>query len=103
MTTVRGESDDDLKWLANALKAFEKKHSAAKCIVYRYNPAAIRIKIVDSVFADMTKSERHDYAFGFLKKVPEDTVAQVSVLLCLAPGEHSLLDAEFSDPSPSML
>jgi hypothetical protein len=42
-----------------------------------------RVKIVDPAFHGRSKGERHDYAWGFLHDVPEDILAQISVLLCV--------------------
>ena len=40
---------------------------------------------------------------GFLQGVPEDILAQISVLLCLEPGESAPLDVEFHEPTRSYL
>jgi hypothetical protein len=71
--------------------------------VYRYNPAAIRVKIVDSTLHGRSKGERHDYVWRVLQGVPEDILAQISVLLCLESGESAPLDMEFHEPTRSYL
>ena len=71
------------------------------CLVYRYNPASIRVKIVDDTFHGRSKGKRHDYARGFLNRLPADVLSQISVLLCLEPSESALLDLEFHDPRRS--
>ncbi len=101
MVEILKQSDSDVEQVAAVLSDFEKSHQDADCRVYRYNPAAIRIRIVADVFHGQTKGERHDYALQFLKELPEDVLAQISILLCLAPGESGLLDSEFLDPSQS--
>ncbi len=103
MVTILQSSDDVVEQVANALLAFEKAHPEAECIVYRFNPASVRIRIVDSVFQGLSKSDRHDYALKFLNLLPDDVLAEVSILLCLEPGESSFLDFEFQDPSRSQL
>jgi hypothetical protein len=50
-----------------------------------------------------SKGERHDYAWGFLRGLPEDILAQISVLLCLEPGEGAPLNLEFHEPIRSHL
>lgn len=97
------EPDEALESVANVLDEFEQAHSAAESYVYRYNPASIRVKIVDSVFHGRSKGERHDYALRFLDRLPDDVMSQVSVLLCLEPGETSMMDLEFADSTRSQL
>jgi hypothetical protein len=103
MVTILHEPDDAVERLAAALKVYEQSHEAAACFVYRYNPAAIRVKIIDPTFHGRSKGERHDYVWEFLQGVPEDILAQISVLLCLEPGESAPLDVEFHEPTRSYL
>ena len=103
MVTILHEPDHAVEHIAAALAVYEQTHNAAACFVYRYNPGAIRVKIVDATFHGWSKGERHDYAWGFLQGVPEDILAQISVLLCLEPGESAPLDVEFHEPIRSYL
>ena len=103
MAEIIGPADEATEQVRAVLEDYERSHAAAECFVRRYNPASIRIKIIDPKFHGLSKGERHDYALTFLNALPEDVLAQISVLLCLEPGETSLLDLEFRDPSPSKL
>ena len=103
MVTILQEPDHAVEHIAAALEIYEQTHAAAACFVYRYNPAAIRVKIIDPTFHGQSKGERHDYAWGFLRSLPEDILAQISVLLCLEPGESAPLDVEFHEPIRSYL
>lgn len=103
MVKILQQADDAVDQVAAALSEFEASHEDAECMVYRYNPASIRVKIVDAVFHGRSKGERHDYAMRFLRKVPDDALAQISILLCLEPGESSLLDLEFLDQTRSRI
>jgi len=103
MVTILQEHDHAVEHIAAALEVYEHTHEAAACFVYRYNPAAIRVKIIDPTFHGRSKGERHDYAWGFLRGLPEDILAQISVLLCLEPGESVPLDVEFHEPTRSYL
>jgi hypothetical protein len=75
MVAILQEPDQAVKHIAAALEVYEQTHPAATCFVYRYNPAAIRVKIIDPTFHGQSKGERHDYAWGFLRSVPEDALA----------------------------
>ena len=103
MVKILQQTDDAVDQVAAALAEFEKSYGRSECVVYRYNPASIRVKIVDAVFHGRSKGERHDYAMRFLRRLPEDVLAEISILLCLEPGESSLLDLEFHDPTRSKL
>lgn len=103
MAKIVRNSDEAVEQVAATLEKYEQSHPGAEGFVYRYNPAAIRVKIVDTRFHGLLKGERHDLAWQFLSCLPEDVLAQVSVLLCLAPGESALLHAEFDDPPHSYL
>jgi hypothetical protein len=98
MVTILQEPDQAIEHIAAALEVYEQANAAATCFVYRYNPAAIRVKIIDPAFHGQSKGERHDYAWGFLRPVPEDALAQISILLCLEPGKTAPLDLEFHEP-----
>lgn len=98
MVAILQEPDQAVEDVAAALEVYEQTHAAVTYFVYRYNPAAIRVKIIDPTFHGQSKGERHDYAWGFLRRVPEDALAQISILLCLEPGETATLDWEFQEP-----
>ncbi len=103
MVKILDDADDAVDQVATALEAYETSHKGSECFVRRYNPASIRVKIVDTTFHGRSKGERHDYARRFLRTLPEDVLSQISVLLCLEPDESSLLNLEFHDPSRSYL
>jgi stress-induced morphogen len=103
---VRGDADAAVQALKSALDAYEAEHPGAEAALYRYNPASIRLRVIDRRFKGMTKSRRHADVWDFLAaRVDEDTLADVSQLLTLAPSElkTSFANAEFDDPVPSNL
>jgi stress-induced morphogen len=103
MVKVLGKADPAVDQLAIALATYEKSNPGAECWVSRYNPASIRIKVVDPAFHGWSKGKRHDHAYSWLNGLAEDVLAQISILLCLEPGEHTLMDLEFHDPVRSWL
>lgn len=103
MVQILQEPDSAVEQIAAALEGYEQAHEGAACLVYRYNPASIRVKIIDRTFHGWSKGERHDYAWGFLRRLPEDVLAQISMLLCVEPGENASLDMEFHEPTRSYL
>jgi hypothetical protein len=99
----RGRADAEVHALKGALDEYEAAHPGADAALYRFNPGSIRLRVIDSRFERMAKSARHADVWDFLAaRVPEDTLADVSQLLTLAPMElkTSLANLEFEDPIP---
>jgi len=76
---------------------------------YRYNPASVRVRVIDSRFEGKTIEERDGMVEPLLKKLPKEIQADIMNLLTLTPSEttDSLRkqadNLEFEDPSPSEL
>lgn len=80
---------------------------------YRYNSASIRLRIIDSRFQGMSPAERDAMVEPYLAKLSERTQADIMSLYTFSPSELQqttavnirtmLLNAEFDDPSDSML
>jgi hypothetical protein len=72
---------------------------------YRYNPASIRIRIIDKRFRGLNKVEREELVLPFLDTLPEEILQDVMILLLLAPSEtaKSLMNLEFENPTPPQL
>jgi hypothetical protein len=105
-TIVRGDTDNEVQTLKNALEAYELAHGGAQAALYRHNPASIRLRVIDRRFEGMIKSRRHADVWEFLAaRVPEDTLADVSLVLTVAPGElrTSFANFEFESPMASAL
>jgi stress-induced morphogen len=79
---------------------------------YRYNSASIRVRVIDSKFEGMAREKRDAAVEPYLDMLPEDTQRDIVTLFTFAPSELELtpkthreftLNAEFDDPSPSIL
>lgn len=78
---------------------------------YRYNSAAIRVRVIDPRFAGKSIGERDAMVAPLLDRLPEETQGDIMLLLTLTPEESrpdahnrdSLVNLEFEDPLPSML
>ncbi|MEX1041691.1 MAG: hypothetical protein WDZ51_13715 [Pirellulaceae bacterium] len=99
---IRMKPDSGLEEVARALREFEQDHPGTDIVLYRYNPVSIRMKIVSEKFKGMSRSQRHDYAMSYLKDLDPETYADLSLLVCLIPGEGSMMDYEFEDPEALM-
>jgi stress-induced morphogen len=86
-------------------REFLPDHPDARIDVKRYNPASVRIRIVDPVFKDQSLTTRDDAVWKILDALPEATRSEISLLLLLAPEETktSLMNLEFEDPTPTRL
>jgi stress-induced morphogen len=103
---TQGNSDAEVQALKDALDAYETEHPGAEASLYRQSIASIRLRIIDRRFEGMTKSRRHADVWDFLAaRVPEDTLADVSLVLAVAPAElrSSFANHEFERPIASRL
>ena len=99
---------DETRWVEDALR----KEGFQKVDAYRYNPASIRVRVIDSRFEGLSTEKRDAMVEPYLEKFPDRTQADIMNLFTFAPSElhqtpetfrEFLLNAEFDDPSPSML
>jgi hypothetical protein len=81
------------------------KHPRARIEAYRYNPASIRIRIIDPDFKNLGVLDRETLVEPILDDLAEDIRAEITILLLLTPEESktSFGSIEFDDPTPSRL
>ena len=95
-TVIKNDTDESVQALKAALDAYEAAHAGAEAALYRHNPASIRLRVIDRRFEGMTKSRRHADVWDFLAaRVPDDTLADVSLVLTVAPAELGMSFANF--------
>jgi hypothetical protein len=79
---------------------------------YRYNSASIRIRVIDPTFEGLTREARDTLVEPYLAQLPLETQRDIVTLFTFAPSDliqspktfrEWTLNAEFDDPSPSML
>ena len=84
---------------------------------YRYNSAAIRLRVIDPRFEGLKIAERDALVDPILETLPEETQGDIMSLYTFAPSEvdiasvphardalrHRLQNMEFEDPSPSII
>jgi hypothetical protein len=79
---------------------------------YRYNSASIRVRVIDPRFEGLSPERRDAMVEPHLEQLPERTQADIIDLFTFAPSElqqppsslrEFMKNAEFDDPSPSML
>lgn len=79
---------------------------------YRYNSASLRVRIIDSRFENLSREERDAIAEPALERLPPNTKSDIVNLVLVSPSEltspgnsfrDAMLNAEFDNPSPSML
>ena len=103
--TIRGSGDQPLLAIKKTLRTYEKQHPNAQIELYRQNSISVRIRVIDTAFADLEKSDRHAMVWEHLGTLPEEMQSDISMLVLLAPGEEnrSLANIEFENPSPSLI
>ena len=79
---------------------------------YRYNSASIRVRVIDRRFEGLPVENRDAMVEPHLKALPERTRADIMTLFTFDPAElrepstnlrEFMMNAEFDDPSPSLL
>ena len=72
---------------------------------YGYNSASIRVRIIDKRFAGKSRSKRENMVLPLFDELPEETQADLMILLMLTPAEvdESLMNWEFEKPPPLMV
>ena len=89
-----------------------RKAGFEKVDAYRYNPASIRVRVIDSRFEGRDSDKRDAIVEPYLEQLPERTQADIMNLFTFAPSDLQnspktfrtfFLNAEFEEPSPSIL
>jgi stress-induced morphogen len=79
---------------------------------YRYNSASIRVRVVDSRFEGLPREQRDGMVEHYLDQLPPETQRDIVTLFTFAPSDlqpmpttlrERMLNAEFDQPSPSVL
>lgn len=97
--------DPILRQIVNVLREYAADHPQAEIEAYRQNSVSVRIRILNADFAGRRRTQREEEVWAVLNKLPEDTLAEISLLLLLTPEEAktSFASSEFDDPIPSKL
>ena len=88
-------------------QAFPDIPSEQAKVIYRYNPVAIRVKIVSSQFVGKTTAEREAMVNAAFESLPPDSTEDISMQFMLTPREAKqtfrMLSQEFDDPTDTYL
>jgi stress-induced morphogen len=99
----RGKTDERLEQIRGALEHYQQDHPDARIDLYRKDAFSVRVRIIDPRFRKMSRTERHSMVWRYLDSLPDEAVADVSMLVLIAPSEAKTSGAnlEFEDPFPS--
>jgi hypothetical protein len=103
---TRGRGDPAIKAVKSALEAYVAEHPGATAEVYRYNSAAIRVRVTDERFARIPFTRRHDGLWDYISaRVPDEVMSEISFLIPVTSAERDqeLSSVEFDHPSRSRL
>lgn len=105
VTITRGTTDQVLEQIKDCLEDYQKDYPDAKIAIYRQNPVSVRVRIIDSRFAGMSRADRSDSVWKYFDRLSDEIQSDISMLVLLAPSEvdRSLGNLEFEDPVPSSL
>ncbi|MBL8794533.1 MAG: hypothetical protein JNM56_11560 [Planctomycetia bacterium] len=99
------KADPQLKQIVEVLRLYQSDHPDAAIEVYRHSSVSVRIRILDPNFKRMDRAEREDELWQLFERLPEEVVAEITLLLLLTPDEakKSFANMEFDNPVPSRL
>jgi hypothetical protein len=99
----RGKEDELLEQIRVALEHYQQDHPDARIDLYRRDAFSVRVRVIDRRFLRMSRTERHNMVWKYLDSLPDEGVADVSMLVLIAPSEAKTSGAnlEFEDPLPS--
>lgn len=84
---IRGEPDDALVRVRDALSKYAAEHPGARVTIQRYGRRSIHLRVIDPGFAGVEPFDRHDVVWPYLNTLPDDVVGYVTKLLPLTPDE----------------
>jgi hypothetical protein len=98
-------ADRKLAEVRSILQRYQAQHPSAKVDAKRYNSASIRVRVVDPAFEGVHRADRDKELWELIQELPDDTAADITMLVLLAPSElsSSMANLEFEHPSPSQL
>lgn len=85
-------------------RAFPELPAAPEQVVYRYNPVALRVRVVSPRFAGKSTAERDEMVSQALRAVPPEVTEDITLQLMLTPEEttsSTLVQREFDHPTES--
>jgi hypothetical protein len=108
---TKKKQDKATRAIYKALKAaFPELPEDIGRVVYRYNPVAIRLLVVDRRFDGLSTAERYKLVSDALESLPESVMADISMTVMRTPREMAdaakngdLIYLEFEDPARSDL
>ena len=97
--------DSILKQIGDSLKPYAAAHPEAQIELYRQNNVSVRIRIIDKNFKGKSRSGRENEVWPLFDPLPEEVVADITMLILLTPEEkeESLASFEFDHPTKSRL
>lgn len=87
-------------------KAFADLPDDQEQVVYRYNPVAVRVRVVSPKFRGKSMAQREEIVKKAFKSLPDEVTEDITMLFMLTPDEAkkpTLLDREFDDPTGEYL
>jgi stress-induced morphogen len=103
MIALEDRATPETARIVRLLEAHFPHHPAAyPAAAYRYNSASIRVRVVDDSFRGLDLLDREEKVRPLLRKLPQGTRSDITILLLLTPEEveDSWGNREFENPSP---
>jgi hypothetical protein len=84
---IRGEPDEALVQVRDALAKYVEQHPGAEVAIRRYGRCSIHLRVIDPGFAKVHRFDRHAVIGPYLDPLPDDIAGYITKILPLAPRE----------------
>src|SRR5260370_36597536 len=89
MATAAKDTDDYSRRIKQVLsERYKALHRKSKIEAYRFNPASVRVRVIDPDFAGKGIPERENEVWAILETLPEEVRSDISVVLLITPEER---------------
>ncbi len=95
--------DETTAQIFSALKkAFPELPDEPEKVVYRYNPVAVRVRVISPKFRGKSTAEREEIVNEAFQSLPDEITGDITMQFMLTPAEAkkpTLIYHEFDDPT----
>ena len=96
-------NDPVVQQIEASLAEYRRAHPRARVDVRREHVVSVRIRVIDPDFAGRGRVDREEEVWKLIERLPEETMADIPLVLLLTPEEAktSLANLDFEHPVPA--
>src|SRR5438045_2706506 len=87
--STQNKVDKSAQAVIDLLRAeYGSKHPRAKIEAYRYNPASVRVRIIDPDFKGIDPIDREELVWPIIDRLPDGIISDITALVLITPTER---------------